>query len=164
MNVPSFSRLSELRVSKQPCFAYLGTVVLGGALVFSACGTGDRPGEVALTPSSGDSVSGGSDSIPVVEAPPADSPNVGGPGADAGTGEIPALGPGVEVGVGGNGSIDQRMIGTSETDATATGEAEGFKVRVEARDGELFPLSQDYDSARLNLTVEDGKVTAVRLG
>lgn len=58
----------------------------------------------------------------------------------------------------------ERLIGLSEADAVAEAEAQGWDVRVVARDGEEFPITMDYSTGRVNLTVEDDVVTKVYVG
>jgi hypothetical protein len=60
--------------------------------------------------------------------------------------------------------IEDQLVGLTESDAMALAAAEGFDVRVEARDGEEFFLTQDHSEARINLTVADDVVTGVRRG
>ena len=57
-----------------------------------------------------------------------------------------------------------RLVGLSEADAVAEAEAQGWDVRVVARDGEDFPITMDYSTGRVNLTVEDDVVTKVYVG
>jgi len=53
---------------------------------------------------------------------------------------------------------------TSEADATALIESEGFTARVTERDGESLPVTMDYRIDRFNLTVVDGIVTELSVG
>jgi PBP1b-binding outer membrane lipoprotein LpoB len=53
---------------------------------------------------------------------------------------------------------------TSESDATALIESEGFTARVTERDGEPLPATMDYRIDRFNLTVVDGIVTELSVG
>ncbi len=56
------------------------------------------------------------------------------------------------------------LLGMSEAEATSTAESNGWVVRVAARDGEQFALTMDYNSLRVNLTVDGGVVTDVFIG
>ena len=56
------------------------------------------------------------------------------------------------------------LVGMSETDATKSAEGKGWVVRVGSRDGEDFPLTMDYRTDRVTLTVKADKVTAVIVG
>ena len=42
--------------------------------------------------------------------------------------------------------------------------ANGWQVRIAARDGEFFMLTQDYVENRVNLSVKRGKVIAITVG
>jgi len=53
---------------------------------------------------------------------------------------------------------------TSEADATALIESEGFTARVIERDGEPLPVTMDYRIDRFNLTVVDDIVTQLSVG
>ncbi len=63
-------------------------------------------------------------------------------------------------------SVDdaEQLLGKSESDAIAFAESEGWAVRVVARDGEEFPITMDYSTGRVNLTVENDLVTEVYVG
>jgi hypothetical protein len=56
------------------------------------------------------------------------------------------------------------LVGLSEEDAIANAEANGWIVRIAARDGESFQLTTDWVENRVNLVVDDGMVTAVTIG
>lgn len=56
------------------------------------------------------------------------------------------------------------LLGMTEAEATSTAEANGWVVRIAARDGEQFALTMDYNWQRVNLTVEGGVVTDVFIG
>lgn len=56
------------------------------------------------------------------------------------------------------------IVGLSELEATASLEAAGFTVRIAARDGEDFILTQDYRTDRVNLVVDGGVVTNAEIG
>lgn len=58
----------------------------------------------------------------------------------------------------------ERLIGLSEVDAVTEAESQGWDVRVVSRDGEDFPITMDYSTGRVNLTVEDDVVTKVYVG
>jgi hypothetical protein len=56
------------------------------------------------------------------------------------------------------------LIGLSEAEAVDTAMAAGWTVRIVARDGEQFAVTDDYLTARVNLTIEGDTVTAVTVG
>ena len=60
--------------------------------------------------------------------------------------------------------VADTVLGMSEAEATKTAEAKGLTVRVGSRDGEDFPLTMDYRTDRVTLTVKADKVTAVTVG
>jgi hypothetical protein len=60
--------------------------------------------------------------------------------------------------------VADSVVGMSEAEATKTAEAKGLTVRVGSRDGEDFPLTMDYRTDRVTLTVKADKVTAVTVG
>jgi hypothetical protein len=57
-----------------------------------------------------------------------------------------------------------QLVGLSEDEATKVATEKGWAVRTVARDGESFPITMDYRTDRVNLTVEAGLVTAVTVG
>lgn len=56
------------------------------------------------------------------------------------------------------------LIGLTEAEAMQVAEGAGLVSRVVSRDGEQFPITKDYRLSRVNLTVNDGVVTAVYVG
>ena len=72
--------------------------------------------------------------------------------------------PGEEGAVGISVEEAESLIGLTEADAVATSESKGWTVRVVARDGEEFPITMDYSTERVNLTVVDDVVTEVYVG
>ena len=56
------------------------------------------------------------------------------------------------------------LIGLTENEATLTAGGKDWLVRVAARDGEFFMLTQDFVTNRVNLTIEKTLVTAVTVG
>lgn len=81
------------------------------------------------------------------------TPDTAAPGSDG-------VNPGVDVPAG----AEKDLIGLSEKAAIQAAESEGWIVRVVARDGEEFPITMDYSTARVNLTVVDDIVTEVYVG
>ncbi|MBU3688616.1 MAG: hypothetical protein B7C54_10875 [Acidimicrobiales bacterium mtb01] len=59
---------------------------------------------------------------------------------------------------------EKDLVGLAEKAAVEAAESQGWVVRVVARDGEEFPITMDYSTARVNLTVVDGVVTEVYVG
>jgi hypothetical protein len=63
---------------------------------------------------------------------------------------------------GDKGFDTKRIIGLSEAEAESLAGAEGdCVVRVIVRDGESLPATMDFNPSRINVEVEDGKVTEV---
>jgi len=60
--------------------------------------------------------------------------------------------------------VGEALIGKLESDANVVAEAEGITVRIACREGVHFPLRTSYQPSRVNLTIEDGMVTAVSVG
>jgi hypothetical protein len=58
----------------------------------------------------------------------------------------------------------QQLLGLPESEATKVAMANGWQVRIAARDGEFFMLTQDYVENRVNLSVKRGKVIAITVG
>ena len=58
----------------------------------------------------------------------------------------------------------QQLLGLPEEEATKVAMANGWLVRVAARDGESFMLTQDYLENRVNLSVKKGIVIAITVG
>ena len=61
-------------------------------------------------------------------------------------------------------NTSQQLMGLPESEATKVAMANGWIVRIAARDGEFFMLTQDYRENRVNLSVKRGKVIAVTVG
>lgn len=60
--------------------------------------------------------------------------------------------------------LAETLVGQSEPNAMAAAALAGITVRVAARDGKTFMLRKDHRPSRVNVTIDDGKVTAVRVG
>jgi hypothetical protein len=58
----------------------------------------------------------------------------------------------------------QQLLGLPESEATKVAMSNGWLVRIAARDGEFFMLTQDYVENRVNLSVKTGKVIAITVG
>jgi hypothetical protein len=58
----------------------------------------------------------------------------------------------------------QQLLGLPEAEATKVAMANGWLVRIAARNGEFFMLTQDYVENRVNLSVKSGKVIAITVG
>jgi hypothetical protein len=58
----------------------------------------------------------------------------------------------------------QQLLGLPEAEATRVAMVNGWQVRIAARDGEFFMLTQDYSSNRVNLNVENRIVIAITVG
>lgn len=64
-------------------------------------------------------------------------------------------------------AIAESVVGMAEAEAveTLTGVSSlRLTTRVVARDGVALPVTEDYSPTRVNLTVDDGRVTAVSVG
>ena len=93
------------------------------------------------------------DAVPATDVPVPDTA-VATPSVD------PAVDPDMSVAQ----EVADSVVGMSEAEATKTAEAKGLTVRVGSRDGEDFPLTMDYRTDRVTLTVKADKVTAVTVG
>ena len=80
------------------------------------------------------------------------------------TAVAPAVDPAVDPDMSVAQDVADSVLGMSEVEATKTAEAKGLSVRVGSRDGEDFPLTMDYRTDRVTLTVKDDKVTAATPG
>ena len=58
----------------------------------------------------------------------------------------------------------QQLLGLPEVEATKVAMANGWLVRIAARDGEFFMLTKDYLENRVNLSVKKGIVIAITVG
>jgi hypothetical protein len=76
----------------------------------------------------------------------------------------PAVDPAVDPDMSVAQDVADSVVGMSEAEATKTAEAKGLTVRVGSRDGEDFPLTMDYRTDRVTLTVVADKVTAATPG
>jgi len=56
------------------------------------------------------------------------------------------------------------LLGMSEQEANSTAVANGWVVRIAARDGEQFALTMDYNPKRVNLTIDNDVVSDVFIG
>jgi hypothetical protein len=75
------------------------------------------------------------------------SQDTGGPGATEPATELP-----------------EGLVGLSEAAAVDAAESGGWVTRVVARDGVYFPVTLDYSTSRVNLTLVGGIVTSVSVG
>jgi hypothetical protein len=57
-------------------------------------------------------------------------------------------------------SFGATLVGKSESSATRAAEDASFEVRIAIRDGHRYPLRADVRGGRVNLTIEQGVVTA----
>ena len=80
------------------------------------------------------------------------------------TAVAPAVDPAVNPDMSVAQDVADSILGMSEAEATKTAEAKGLSVRVGSRDGEDFPLTMDYRTDRVTLTVIADKVTAATPG
>ena len=80
------------------------------------------------------------------------------------TAVAPAVDPAVDPDMSVAQDVAKSVLGMSEAEATKTAEAKGLSVRVGSRDGEDFPLTMDYRTDRVTLTVIADKVTAATPG
>ncbi len=61
-------------------------------------------------------------------------------------------------------ALAAQVVGMSEAAAKAAVEAADHTFRVVARDGEQYAVTEDYSTTRINVTIEDGKVTEASVG
>jgi hypothetical protein len=80
------------------------------------------------------------------------------------TAVAPAVDPAVDPDMSVAQEVADTVLGMSEAEATKTAETKGLTVRVGSRDGEDFPLTMDYRTDRVTLTVIADKVTAATPG
>jgi hypothetical protein len=80
------------------------------------------------------------------------------------TAVAPAVDPAVDPDMSVAQEVADTVLGMSEAEATKTAETKGLTVRVGSRDGEDFPLTGDYRTDRVTLTVIADKVTAATPG
>ena len=92
------------------------------------------------------------DAVPATDVPVSD------------TAVAPAVDPAVDPDMSVAQDVAKSVLGMSEAEATKTAEAKGLSVRVGSRDGEDFPLTMDYRTDRVTLTVIADKVTAATPG
>jgi hypothetical protein len=97
------------------------------------------------------------DAVPATDVPVPDTA-VALPSVD------PAVDPAVDPDMSVAQDVADTVLGMSEAEATKTAEAKGLTVRVGSRDGEDFPLTMDYRTDRVTLTVVADKVTAATPG
>ena len=97
------------------------------------------------------------DAVPATDVPVPDT-------AVASTDVEPAVDPALDPDMSVAQDVADSVVGMSEAEATKTAEAKGLTVRVGSRDGEDFPLTMDYRTDRVTLTVKDDKVTAATPG
>lgn len=72
-------------------------------------------------------------------------------------GEDPTITPETE-------ALAESLVGMSEADAEAAVSAANHELRVGARDGEQFPLTEDFRPKRITITLEKGVVTEAKPG
>lgn len=58
----------------------------------------------------------------------------------------------------------EKLVGLTEDEAAKVASGAGWTVRVVSRDGEDFMVTADWQENRVNISVVDGKVTAVTVG
>ena len=92
------------------------------------------------------------DAVPAIDVPVPD------------TAAAPAVDPAADPDMSVAQDVADTVLGMSEAEATKTAEAKGLTVRVGSRDGEDFPLTMDYRTDRVTLTVIADKVTAATPG
>lgn len=60
--------------------------------------------------------------------------------------------------------ISAALVGLTKEQAEAAAAKAGYTVRVTQEDGQMFPMTMDYRTNRINIEVEDGVVTAASVG
>ncbi|MEI6170040.1 MAG: hypothetical protein WCP56_03515 [Candidatus Saccharibacteria bacterium] len=61
-------------------------------------------------------------------------------------------------------SVADSLKGKTESDATVVIEQAGREFRVTSRDSDKFPATQDYNSERINLIIENNLVVLATCG
>jgi hypothetical protein len=61
-------------------------------------------------------------------------------------------------------TVATRLVGLDEETAAAAAQERGCVFRVVRRDRVVLPVTMDRRSNRINVTVENGRVTAVEVG
>lgn len=60
--------------------------------------------------------------------------------------------------------ILDKVIGKSELEAIHLCVDDGYTLRVESIDGENFMVTQEFNTKRINVKIENGKITKSRIG
>lgn len=60
-------------------------------------------------------------------------------------------------------SAEEAYMGLTEEEAVAKAESLNVPVRILERDGQFFPMTMDLVHGRVNLTINNNKVTAVQI-
>jgi len=60
--------------------------------------------------------------------------------------------------------VARELTGLTEDEAGICAASLGWSFRVAVRDGERLPLTKDYVANRVNVSVDDGKVSEVYVG
>lgn len=61
-------------------------------------------------------------------------------------------------------NVSKALVGLSLSEAQGKAGAAGYSTRIVSQDGDQRPVTMDYQSNRINLTVVNGKVTEANIG
>jgi major membrane immunogen (membrane-anchored lipoprotein) len=61
-------------------------------------------------------------------------------------------------------AVGEALVGLTKAQAEEAAEAAGYTVRVTMEDGQMFPMTMDYRTDRINIEVENGVVTRAFVG
>ena len=60
--------------------------------------------------------------------------------------------------------VNDALVGLTKEEAEAAAADAGYTVRVTIEDGQMFPMTMDYRTDRINIEVENGVVTRAFVG